>query len=115
LRFQLVVSAGFEFREKLRGSVSEGEAVGVRLFPEFYDLLEIFLPLAVLVERFKRQALSPCANRSEYRGRAAEASRKGVRQDKAGERGELLRGEIECRQHLRPRPRQVELTSASPV
>jgi hypothetical protein len=50
--------------------------VGIGLFPEFYNLLEIFLPLPVLFERFKRQALPPVAKRSEYRCREEEASRK---------------------------------------
>jgi len=62
LRFQFVVAAAFEFGEKLRGCVRELEAVGIGLFPEFYDLLEIFLPLPVLLKRFKGQALFPFSN-----------------------------------------------------
>ena len=59
LGFELVVRSGFEEIEELCGGVREIEAVGIGLFPELYDLLEIFLPLPVLIERFKRQALSP--------------------------------------------------------
>src|SRR5271155_2267471 len=57
--FEFVVGFGFVEVEELGGGVREFEAMGIGLFPELYDLLEIFLPLPVLVERFKRQAESP--------------------------------------------------------
>ena len=46
----------------------EIKAARVGLYPQLFNLLEIFLPLLVLLERFERQAVFLWIFRAEYIG-----------------------------------------------